>query len=150
MFFLKDVESGQEQVSPVLPVWISGVWECSSFRVTDISGTQYEAVERAEETGRKITGLAFRKRFTRSEKAQMEIAALDDPSADMSVRGKAAELRADLKDNDAASYIDLDDERTRESVQNLESVGLLAQGRAIEILDGPVLDVERYNDGGRS
>lgn len=94
--------------------------------------------------GRHITGLAFRKRFTRGEKAAMEIAALDDPAADKAVRGKAAELRSDLKDNDAATYIDLDDERTRESVQNLEAVGLLDVGRAAEILDAPVQDVERY------
>jgi hypothetical protein len=41
---LKNVATGTTQNSPVMPAWISGVWECGSFRVTDITGTAYSAV----------------------------------------------------------------------------------------------------------
>lgn len=93
---------------------------------------------------RRITKLAFRNRFTKAEKAGIEFAALDDPTAPIAQRQQAAALRADLKDQEQATYIDLDDEDTRAGVQTLEAVGLIAAGRAVEILDAPVQDRERF------
>ena len=55
-----------------------------------------------------------------------------------------AALRADLKDQDQATFIDLDDEDTRTGVLTLEVAGLIAAGRALEILDAPVQDMERF------
>lgn len=92
---------------------------------------------------RRVTKLAFRNRFTKTEKVGIEFAALDDPSAPMSQRQKAAALRADLKDQEQATFIDLDDPDTRSGVLTLETLGLIAPGRATEILDAPVLETER-------
>lgn len=92
---------------------------------------------------RQITKLAFRNRFTRAEKATLEIAALDDPAAPMAQRQQSAALRADLKDQESATFIDLDRADTRAGVQALEAAGLLAAGRALEILDAPVQPHER-------
>lgn len=97
-----------------------------------------------EAADRRITKLAFRNRFTKAEKAGIEFAALDDPTAPIAQRQQAAALRADLKDQEQATFIDLDDEGTRTGVLTLEAVGLIAAGRAVEILDTPVQDKERF------
>ena len=86
----------------------------------------------------RITRLAFRNRFTPTEKAVIELAALDDPSATQSVRMQAAALRAYLADLAVATFIDLAHPDTRAGVQMLEAAGLLVNGRALEILDAPV------------
>ena len=96
------------------------------------------------EAPRRITKLAFRNRFTKAEKAGIEFAALDDPTAPIAQRQQAAALRADLKDQEQATFIDLDDEDTRTGVLTLEAVGLIAAGRAVEILDTPVQDKDRF------
>ena len=54
-----------------------------------------------------------------------------------------AALRESMKDQENAAYIDLDRPDTRAGVQNLETMGLLAAGRALEILDAAVQDAER-------
>ena len=97
-----------------------------------------------EAEDRRITKLAFRNRFTKAEKAGIEFAALDDPTAPIAQRQQAAALRADLKDQEQTTFIDLDDEDTRTGVLTLEAVGLIGAGRAVEILDAPVQDKERF------
>ena len=87
---------------------------------------------------RHITKLAFRNRFTFAEKTAIEFASLDDPSADTPTRLQKAALRATLKDQEAATFIDLDQAETVAGVQGLEAMGLLAQGRAEVILSGSV------------
>ena len=52
-------------------------------------------------------------------------------------------MRRYMSKVDAATFIDLDRPDTRAGVQALEAAGLLIQGRALEILDAPVLDHER-------
>ena len=93
---------------------------------------------------RQITRLAFRNRFSQAEKTMLEIAALDDPSAVMEQRQRAAALRAYMKDVDSATFIDLDRADTRAGVQSLELLGLLAAGRAAEILDAPAQPEEAF------
>jgi hypothetical protein len=93
---------------------------------------------------RKITKLAFRNRFTQTEKVSIEIAALDVPSASMQSRGMAAALRSSQVDVTVATFIDLDRADTRAGVQFLESVGLLAAGRAAIILDTPPTEIELW------
>lgn len=85
-----------------------------------------------------ITRAAFRARFTLSEKIAIELAGLDDPSAPMEARSQAAAIRTYQKDVDAAEFIDLTDPATAGGVQALEAAGLLAEGRAAEILTAPV------------
>lgn len=91
----------------------------------------------------RITKLAFRNRFTQAEKVMLEIASLDNPAATMPQRQQAAALRATLADTAAATFIDLSRAETRAGVQMLEAGGLLAAGRALVILDAPVMTEER-------
>lgn len=91
----------------------------------------------------RITRLAFRSRFTQSEKIALEMAALDDPTAAMSARQQAAALRAYLADVGAATFIDLQRPDTRAGVQMLERVGLLQAGRALTILESAIAPEER-------
>jgi len=93
---------------------------------------------------RHITRLAFRNRFTSAEKVTLEIASLDTPAATMAQRQQAAGLRVALKDQENASYIDLDNAATRAGVQMLEAAGLMAAGRALEVLDAPVVEAEKF------
>lgn len=91
----------------------------------------------------RITKLAFRNRFTSAEKVAIEFACLDDPAAPMPQRLQSAALRANQADLAAANFVDLARKDTREGVQLLETAGLLAEGRALEILDAPTLPQER-------
>lgn len=93
---------------------------------------------------RRITRLAFRNRFTQSEKVAIEIAQLDNPTAPMPQRAQAAALRASQADLSVTQYVDLDRAETRGGVQMLEVAGLLAAGRALQILDSEVLEHEQY------
>ncbi len=92
---------------------------------------------------RHITKLAFRNRFTLAEKAAMELAALDNPQATLQERSQSALLRAMMKDLEVATFIDLDRVETREGVETLETFGLLGEGRASEILNGPISESDR-------
>lgn len=92
---------------------------------------------------RHISGLAFRRRFTKAERAAVEWAAVDKPDRTDAERQLAAALRADLKDQEQAKFIDLDDADLVQGVANLEAYGLLAVGRAAQIIDATVQDVER-------
>lgn len=89
----------------------------------------------AENQGWQITKLAFRQRFTPQEKAGIEIASLDNPSAPMEQRALAASLRSNQQDIQAATYIDLQRADTRAGVMALEQYGLIGTGRATIILD---------------
>ena len=86
---------------------------------------------------RHITPLAFRRRFTGAERAAIEWAAVDRADAASSERQQAAQLRSTLKDQELASFIDLDDPDVAAGVQLLETVGLIADGRALQITDTP-------------
>lgn len=95
-------------------------------------------------SGRHITGLAFRNRFTMHEKTVIELESADDPSQDLGTRMTAAAIRAYMKDAQTAAYIDLDREDTRAGVLQLEALGLLDySGRALEILDAPITAIEK-------
>ena len=68
-----------------------------------------------------------------------------DPACTPTVwqRMQSAALRADLKDQEQAAYIDLDDADVAEGVQTLEAIGLLNAGRAMEIIGATVQPEER-------
>ena len=61
----------------------------------------------------------------------------------MAQRQLAASVRVMQRQVGEASYIDLDRADTRAGVQQLEAAGLLAAGRALEILDAVIQDIER-------
>lgn len=107
-----------------------------------------EAEARTNESGRAprhMTVLAFRNRFTKTEKVRVELAAIDDPGADLAMRERAATVRVGQADLAAATYVDVDRADTREDVQAFEAMGLLdAPGRALAILDDEIQPHERY------
>lgn len=87
-------------------------------------------------SARRITKLAFMTRFTDAEAVMIDLAS-------QGATVEAATMRRYQAKVNAAEWIDLDREDTRTGVQTLEAVGLLAAGRALEILDAPILDHER-------
>ena len=117
----------------------------ADFDVTRLGEYRHEdgVLVLAQDT--RITRLAFRNRFTQAEKVALELAALDDPTTPMAQRQQAAALRATLSDAAAATFIDPIRADTRAGVQMLEAAGLLAAGRALEILDAPVTPEERLS-----
>ena len=102
-------------------------------------------LEEAQRPKRHLTVLAFRNRFTKSEKIRIELAAIDDPAADLAQRERAAVVRVGQADLAAATYVDVERADTREDVQAFETMGLLdAPGRALAILDDEIQAHERY------
>ena len=97
-----------------------------------------ESILQGEPEDRRITRLMFRNRFTQAEHVTIEIASLDDAAAPMQQRQMAAALRVMQRQVSDAEFIDLNDLVTRAGVEQLEAFGLLAEGRATEILDGPL------------
>jgi hypothetical protein len=81
-----------------------------------------------------ITKWAFESRFTQAELVTIDLASIDDPSASSQVRQFAAALRVSKEKLRLAIFIDLTHPETVAGVQQLETVGLLATGRAAEIL----------------
>jgi hypothetical protein len=80
----------------------------------------------------RITKLAFKQRLTQAERIAIRQAA-------------AANAQVfDFQDLvDSATFIDLSRQDTIEGVTTLEAAGLLAEGRAAEILTTPIDDSER-------
>lgn len=79
----------------------------------------------------KVSRLAFLSRFTDAE-------AIDIDLASIGATREAAAVRRYLSKVNAAQHIDLQDADTRGGVQALEAVGLIAAGRAAEVLDAPI------------
>jgi hypothetical protein len=90
-----------------------------------------------------ITNFAFENRFTLAELIAVNIASLDNAAADMPTRQFAAALRVMRQKLDAAKFVDLLHPETIAGVNQLEQVGLLASGRAAEILSLTILSEER-------
>lgn len=84
-----------------------------------------------------ITKLAFRSRFTAVERATITYAARQNTP-------ESAAVQSYLDDVQAAAYIDLQRQDTRAGVQGLEGAGLIAAGRAAQILDAVPTEQERY------
>ena len=82
-----------------------------------------------------ITRLAFLSRFTDEDAIALDLAS-------QGATVEAATLRRYLSKVNAATFIDLSREDTRAGVLALESMGILAEGRALEILDAPIQDHE--------
>lgn len=125
-------------VGELYPNWTGYVWSMMPYQLPPVEPTPPVVPET-----RHITKLAFRNRFTTTEKVTIEIACLDDPTAPMAQRQMAAALRSSQSDINAATYIDLDRQDTRDGVLALEAAGLLAAGRALIILDAVIQAEEK-------
>lgn len=92
----------------------------------------------------RISTFAFLGRYTDAEAIAIDIASIDDPTATQADREGSAMLRRMNKQIDAASFIDLTDERTIGGVNMLVAFGLLTADRGVEILTAPIAEKERY------
>lgn len=95
-----------------------------------------------ESTSVKLTVLAFRNRFTQTEKVTIEMACLDNPAATMEQRYQSAGLRASMADLNAATFVDILRPDTVASINQLETVGIIGVGRAAQILSTVVQPIE--------
>ncbi len=132
---IEPLDTSQEQA---LGVGIGWGWDGAQF--VPPAAVEPEPVPQQP---RRLSVLAFRKRFTLGERAAIEWAAVDRADQSDAQRQQAAMLRATLADQAAASFIDLGDDTTVEGVLALQALGLLAEGRADAILAAPVLPEER-------
>lgn len=87
---------------------------------------------------RRITQLAFWNRFTLPERIAIDMASIDNPAAALAIRQQSSALRDLRQQVNSANFIDVERADTRAGVQQLESIGLLAAGRAMAILDAPI------------
>lgn len=118
-------------------VGIGWIWDGKKFiapYAPDDSGEQQAA--------RRITVLAFRRRFTMAEKAAIEFAAVDRADATIEQRQQSAALRASLADQAAATFIDLDDADVISGITALEVFGIIDSQRVSEILTTSVSEGE--------
>lgn len=92
-----------------------------------------------------ITRYAFRRRLTADEKENIEVASVDVATASAANRKKTAALRVYMADMQAAEYIDLKDAELRSGVTKMQTIGLIAAGRAATILDTVPTAEERFN-----
>lgn len=107
------------------------------LRQPSLAGTRLPAAA-SRRPPRHITPHALRRRFTVVERTALEWAVVDRAEAGEADRRHAATLRSLLKDMEQARSIDLDDPELADSLHRFEAFGLIAAGRAQEILDGPV------------
>lgn len=89
----------------------------------------------------RITRLAFLNRFSDEEAVAIDLAS-------QGATYNAAMMRRAQKRIDAASFIELTDSNTIAGVMTLESVGLLSQGRAAQILSADTQLHELYVGAG--
>lgn len=97
--------------------------------------TPEELEQEAQAMGTRITRLAFLSRFTDAEAVAIDLASIG-------ATVQAATMRRYMSKVNAANFIDLSREDTRAGVIALESGGVLAAGRAVEILDAPLQEHE--------
>ena len=83
----------------------------------------------------RITKLGFKQRFTQEERIAIRTASSANP------------VVFDFQDLvDSATFIDLSRQDTADAVNALEQFGLIAAGRASQILSPPVTELERWRE----
>lgn len=91
-----------------------------------------------------ITNLSIINRFTSKEYGKIEIASIDDISADPATRAFQSSLRRMLRQIETARYIDLDNDDLIGAFKQLQSLGFLTSERAQEILSKDISPDEKY------
>lgn len=114
------------------PVFREGQWVSAMMQVGGGVSAQVPALVGEQ----RITVLAFLSRFSDSEAVAIDLASIGATT-------EAAGIRRYMSKVNAANYIDLMREDTQTGVQALEVAGLIAEGRAVEILDAPIRLEER-------
>lgn len=92
---------------------------------------------------KRILSGAFWDRFSNGELVDYDVAMQHDPAASSGAKKDAARLRVFRREIGETGYCDLTRSRVRSFVQGLETAGILAAGRALEILDTPITEDEK-------
>lgn len=121
------------------------VWDGGAALPTKLALDEWIAANPNAATDHKITVLAFRNRFTQTEKVTIDLASIDNPTAPMQSRQLAATLRVMNADLAVATFVDLDRPETIAGVQALETYGIIGTGRAAAILSTVINDSERQH-----
>lgn len=103
-------------------------------------GLYYPPPDTSPTFGRIITKLAFRKRFTPTERRAIKKASLGLNL--LLTEDQWLDVAAAYDDLSSATYIHLDIADTVAILQAFEALGLIGVGRAVEILSPPVWSVE--------
>lgn len=100
-----------------------------------MSNVTYFKVEQAPVLPPLITKLAFKQRLKQEERIAIRTAAQANP------------VVYDFQNLiDSATFVDLSRQDTIDGLTAIESAGLLAEGRANEILTAPIQDHERHKE----
>lgn len=137
--FIDSIQSEYDHIEAIDTIWEQqqGVWIDWSWDATNGFTAPPKDPEPVVDLGRKITKLAFMTRFTDAEAMAIDLASQGTTLS-------AAAMRRYQSKVNAATFIDLDRQDTRDGVIALESLGLLTAGRALQILDTPVLPEEVF------
>ena len=124
---------------------IGWTWDGETFTAPQQPEPEPEPVK-----PRHITRLAFLQRITMNEHVAIELASMHDGGKEITdpYNIRAATLRKMLQLVNAATWIDLDRPDTRGLVMQLEGMGMLQPGRALEILDAEIQPVEMPTSDG--
>lgn len=105
-----------------------------------VGGDFLEPLDVSSSFGRVITTLAYRRRFTQTERVTIKLASRGQIEG--ITDAMAAAIDSNLDDLIAAGYVHLDRADTVEGTHGLELAGLIGAGRAIAILAPPVYSNE--------
>lgn len=106
--------------------------------------TIYEAPAATPPVKVKIRAEAFWERFTNAELVDYDVAMQHDPAATNNAKKDAAKLRIFKADTNQSGYRNLTKNKVTSFMAGLETSGILAAGRANEILTTPITDEEQY------
>jgi hypothetical protein len=140
--FITSIQSEFDHIEAIDTLYEQGLgvgvgwdWDGTSFSYTP-DANQVILGEALTPQPRHITQLAFLNRFTDAEAIAIDLASQGSTV-------QAAAMRRYQAKVNAATYIDLDRQDTRDGVIALEALGLLGTGRALVILDDPILPEEK-------
>lgn len=122
------------------PNWSGHVWVDLPYEVPPaevVEETTVQSVDPVLKPQQKITTLAFLNRFADAEAIALDLASIGATQ-------DAAAIRRYVSKVNAATFIDLQDQQTRNGILALISAGLLTQARATEILDTLPTAAEKY------
>jgi len=119
------------------------VWDAGPALPSKATLDEWIAANPSTATDNKITVLAFRNRFTQTEKVTLELASIDNPAANAQQRQFSALLRVMQQDLNVATFVDLGRQDTINAVNALETYNIIGTGRAAQILSLNILDIER-------
>ena len=125
------VTSGSPTIGQQWPCWSGDSWIMAEY-----FGPAVQPEPPTVPEDRKITRLAFLNRFTDAEAIALDLASIGTTI-------EAASIRRYMQKVNAATFIDLSRDDTIAGVRQLETVGLIGAGRADQILEAPITELER-------